>query len=265
MFDTRNKIRTRADDSEVCRIKYIGRLKGGRVVVDSNVIYFYVSNTLDSLIGSDGVLDLTSTACDTVKELIDVINDVAHYRVWPVDLLPGDATSNLLVALASNAATNSNLIDERGIAILSDVSQTLVLKAGLQWCDIANRKNDKDTNARGFFLYGELEIKSSTSNVPIRFDLLACDDEAGTTRSLFGKLLVSGSETKTNKTIKIPGEAVESFGKPGERLVARVSGFSVISTGAAAHIMNVIGKVEAPQSGGGYYKGDTETPLTLEV
>lgn len=247
------------DDNIAFRLSYVGSLGKARILVSTSHIKFFESNTLDSLIGSGGIIDITSAAYDTIKELVDYINKFpAKWRAWPEAGLPTDDTSTALLNRATSASdkgdVNSNV--DSGLKMFFDSSVILKLQVGIQWRDNKNKAEDKNAGAVAFFMRGRTELRKSTTTIQALLEVIECDDVLGTTRVL------QASRVKSNNSaIAVLGDldVAESpiFGDRNKRLVCRVSGLDAVSTGEAAHKLSVIGEVEPSPTGEGFIRVDS--------
>ncbi len=108
-------------------IRYIGSGTGGTVTVDAAsgdltlstgpVGGSAVDTTLECPVSAPlgGVIDVSNAACDTLGEVVDIINGSANWRAVILDGVRSDSSNNTLITLAETAA---NGVD--GLGLLAD-------------------------------------------------------------------------------------------------------------------------------------------------
>lgn len=125
-----------ADDTDVALlVKYVGNVaaptsnSGLVAVVSANAITF-TQGVLGAEVASTefecpvsgalgGIIDVSNAACDTIGEVVDVINASTSWRAVPLDALRTDSTATKLLALSATRATS-----EAGLNLYWDTSST---------------------------------------------------------------------------------------------------------------------------------------------
>lgn len=117
------------DDTDVAiLIRYTGTTGGGTVAVASNgditlstgaVGASAVDTTLECPVSGalGGIIDVSDTACDTMGEVVDIINGSANWRAVILDGLRADSSNDTLNALSEAAANGVN-----GLGLVWDTS-----------------------------------------------------------------------------------------------------------------------------------------------
>jgi hypothetical protein len=114
----------------VLLVRYVGtNANGGSVTVaaggDITLAQGAVgSSTADATVkcpsgGSNGVIDVSDTACDTLGEVVDKINGSANWRAVILDGMRADSSNDTLAALSETAANSVG-----GLGLLNDTAVT---------------------------------------------------------------------------------------------------------------------------------------------
>lgn len=107
-------------------VRYVGtNANGGTVAVAAGGDLTFSqgavgSSTADATVkcpsgGSSGVIDVSDTACDTLGEVVDILNATSNWRAVILEGLRADSSNNTLITLSETAA---NTID--GLGLLHD-------------------------------------------------------------------------------------------------------------------------------------------------
>lgn len=103
-------------------VKYVGASQTGTatVAVDAATgdIAFVVNGGADTSIGcptATGTIDVSNAACDTMGEVLDVINKTANWRAVLGGMLRSDSSNNTLITLSATVASGP-----RGLGLLKD-------------------------------------------------------------------------------------------------------------------------------------------------
>ena len=114
-------------------VKYVGAAQSGTatVAVDAATgdIAFVVNGGADTTIGcptATGTIDTSDSACDTVVEVINVINKTANWRAVPGAMIGTDSTNNTLITRSAAVASGPD-----GVALLKDTVVALNVTADL--------------------------------------------------------------------------------------------------------------------------------------
>jgi hypothetical protein len=114
-------------------VKYVGAAQTGTatVAVDAATgdIAFVVNGAADTTIGcptATGTIDTSDAACNTVVEVVNVINKTANWRAQPGAMIGTDSTNNTLITLAATVASGPD-----GVSLLKDTAVALNVTADL--------------------------------------------------------------------------------------------------------------------------------------
>lgn len=120
-------------------IKYIGPLQSGTVTVATTNLTFKsgvqgseaADTTLECPISGPlgGIFDFTNAACDTVGEVVDLINASTSWRAVPIDALRSDFTYSSSVKVKAVSETQARTVD--GVALPAITDNRLNLTAAL--------------------------------------------------------------------------------------------------------------------------------------
>ncbi len=227
-------------------IKYVGGGTGGTVAVDAAtgdltlstgpVGGSAVDTTLECPLSGAfaGVIDTSNAACNTLGEVVDIINGSANWRAVIVDGVRSDSSDNTLITLAETAANTA-----KGVGLLKDTTVALNVSLALMPFDRLDIRNYlsgegttskftpnpvADNRAVVFFVSGTFTGTGADTHevISILPNLQRCTNGAAAN-------VCSASETNT--TIKsTPGGTTTVnkeykdlvYGKKGEKLLVRL-------------------------------------------
>lgn len=235
-------------------LKYIGSKGAANVTAGAGgSMYLFASTSADSTITGGtgytaGKILLTNASVDTVNEFCAVINAQANWRAWPVDGLPGDPTSNLNDAQATNVSGAGDAETNGGIMVYYTNHTAKKLQVGISHKNAHNVKTDASAKSR--CRVDRVAVTFASGQVTSAFvEVIACDDVNGVTRTIHCERPKVGTTARVFTTT-YDYSVAPIYGPVGQRLVVRVTGATDLSTIADNHILNVIGAVEEPVTGG---------------
>lgn len=231
-------------------IKYVGATQTGTatVAVDAATgdLAFVVNGGADTTIGcptATGTIDTSDAACDTMGEVLDVINKTTNWRAVLGGMIRSDSSNNTLITRSAAVASGPE-----GLALLKDTAVALNITLDLT----PNFTPSTQGRSMGFF-FGESPAGSSAKLIPNAFDglrtLVTNIRENITSGGTIGQFVVYGvkqthtalgstsyvnketvrtiwSETGAATTVQlIPGpfNAFPLYGAYGERVLVRIS------------------------------------------
>jgi hypothetical protein len=120
LFDTRaipvGTAYTADDTSPAILVGYRGATAGGWLTVAANGDMTFeetdtstVSTTLECPVSGalGGIIDVSDTACDTVGEVVNIINDSGVFYAIPITALYGDSSNDTFLAVSDQAVSSS--------------------------------------------------------------------------------------------------------------------------------------------------------------
>ena len=108
-------------------VKYVGATSGTVAVASNGDLTFSIgavgASAVDTTIkcpsgGSSGVIDVSDTACDTLGEVVDIINASSTFRAVILDGLRSDSSNDTLLTIsetAANAPEGLNLVNDTAV------------------------------------------------------------------------------------------------------------------------------------------------------
>lgn len=237
-----------ADDvSPAFRVRYIGTSESGSVAVDAGTgDLTFTDGTEGGEVATDtfecpvsgalgGVIDVSNAACNTVEEVMDIVNASADWRIVPVGALLNDTMVDTLLTISATAATSS-----RGLELMWDTSVALhhtVLLTDVDGYEIssllagatAERGLFKPNPYAGYrtvaeYAVGESNYGANASTFTITASTLAlAANSSETRRTLFTQAAGADDTSKVwgNGTNAFPPQGIR--GNPGERLLLRIT------------------------------------------
>ncbi len=251
-----------ADDTDIAiRIRYIGSgttpdtNNSGTVAVAANGDLTFLQGVQGSEAASTefecpvsgalgGIIDVSDAACNTVGEVINVINASTSWRAVPIDALLTDVVDNVILTRAATRATNLD-----GLAINWDTSTAFKMSVLLNEPSyrtirpylngrtlIRNPFENQTTavhiaNATSTYGSGTSNIRFYTS--ALRFNQAAPRTASETVATLYSE---AGGATTVNKVVSSMS-TVGVYSNTGERLLARLDN----SAAAASAVLYAYG------------------------
>lgn len=130
------------DESIVMKIRYLGGTATGTVEVESGGDMLFVhgagADTTIKIGSTNGTIDVSNAAGNTVKEVVDHINASPNWEAVMVDSLPTDVSTDTFLVLSAASADSDD-----GLDINSDSSVPLYISKSVQNSDLPS-KNKKD-------------------------------------------------------------------------------------------------------------------------
>lgn len=176
-----------------------------------------------------GIIDVTNAACNTVGEVLNVINASTSWRAVPIDALLGDDMNTRVLTQAATRATTAD-----GLSILWDTSTAFdmtVLMNEPSYRTIRPYLNGRNLNLRPFenqttsvhIANATSTYGSGTSNIRFYSTNLRFSSNTARAASETATLLYSeaGGATTVNKIFSSMS-TVGIYSQPGERLLARL-------------------------------------------
>lgn len=166
------------DGAIALRIKFIGTVATGSARVDieadGNLEFYADDGTADTNVSTDGVIDVSGAAEDTLGEVLDIINATDDWRAIPVDYLPSMSINNILTSSTSLQA-GSDISEEAGHAYYYNTADidTIALSIGPEYTvdeqlsvsndDLLNRRSKPAGNPLGYTWQNELIYATATA------------------------------------------------------------------------------------------------------
>ena len=255
-----------ADDTDsAIIIRYIGTGTANSgtvdVEVDTDIVFLQgvqgaeaASTELECPVSGalGGIIDVDDAACDTVGEVVDIINDSTSWRAVVVDALRSDVVNDRILDEAATRATSVN-----GYAIKWDTSTALMstralvtpdlrtmagyLRAGQSLGTVNDIESDVFDNTQTVF---RLANATATTGGALTFTIFSVDvgkfeGNANTfTETVTTLYAEPGGATGANKVF----DDQAPFGirsRPNEKMLVRLS--STVST--SAHVLRAYGEM----------------------
>lgn len=222
-----------ADDTDIMfYLRYVGAQPSCLITVAasgdiSSAVGVSASEAADTnfTVGATpGTIDVSNGAANTMKEVVDFINNLSDYECWPVDSLPDEALESggtgLILAAADGQAKDVNL------AVNSDTSARDAISVGVGAADhfftVAGKEN--------LAMLATALITTATS---FNFKLYLIDDTAGTKVDAYTLALTAGTRLNYTAT-HLSTIGVTQY---GNRIVFMVIGGTNLALSAGDSIM----------------------------
>lgn len=153
-----NVVTEDGDTGIVCR--YIGTSANGKIAVAAGGDLTFTDGDIGSEAATDtfecpvsgalgGIIDVSDSACNTIGEVVDIVNASSDWRCQPASMLRADSSNDTLVTISATNAT-----DPKGLKLKVDSSVALfstVVAAPAGWDDFD--KLNPGNNSTSFFLH----------------------------------------------------------------------------------------------------------------
>jgi len=168
--------------------------------------------------GTEGTIDMSEAAVDTIAKLISAINASPDWEAWAVDL-PGDVATEISAGTGifpTRAATQAKVAAGIAFVLVTSLLTAEEHYAGITFNGPSNTPHPHDANTEHLLL--EIRALATYAADTVYLSVLACDDVLGTSVVIWGP--IKSAATTVEKVVNLGG--VPITGTDGLRLVVKM-------------------------------------------